>query len=92
MMNVVWKAKVDPSEDLTKLCQFVGAYIAARMGKAKEVSRLMRGKNQTITQLEVKSVEQQQKINQFERQLIEQRQQNEQLKEQLKLEKQRIDE
>ena len=76
MMNVVWKAEVNPSEDLTKLSQFATAYTVATMDKATEVSHLMREKDQTITQLEVKSAKKQQKINQLEHQLIEQRQQN----------------
>lgn len=92
MMNMVWRSEVDPSEDLTKLSQFTGAYTAVTMDKTIEVSHPMREKDQRITQLQVQPAEQQQKINQLEQQLIEQRKLNEQLKEQLKLEKQRIKE
>ena len=87
MMNVVWKAEFDPSEDLTKLSQFAGAYTAMTMDKATEVSYLMREKDQAITQLELQSAKQQQKINQLEQLLIEQMWLNERLNEQLKLEK-----
>lgn len=66
MMNVVWKSEFDPSEDLTKLSQFVGAYTVVTMDKSTEVSHLMREKDQMISQLEVQLREQQQKINQLE--------------------------
>ena len=85
---MVWKGEVNPSEDLTKISQCVGAYMTATMDKASKVSHLINEKDQEIIQLEAQSVGQQQQINQLERQLIEQRQ----LNEQLKLEKQRIDE
>ena len=71
IMNMVWKAEVNPSEDLTKLSQYVGSYTAATMDKASEVNHLMREKDQAIIQLEALSVGQQQKVNQLERQLIE---------------------
>ena len=38
--NVVWNEKLDPSDDLTKLSQYVGAYSAATIDKASEVSLL----------------------------------------------------
>lgn len=62
MMNMVWKAKVNPSKDLKKLSQFAGAYTAAKMNKASEVSHMIREKDQRITQLEVQLAEKQQKI------------------------------
>jgi len=36
--NVVWKEEFNPSDDLTKLSHYVGAYSAATMDKASEVS------------------------------------------------------
>ena len=35
--NVVWKEELDPSDDLTKLSQYVGAYSAATIDKESEV-------------------------------------------------------
>jgi len=66
MMNVVWKAEVNPSEDLTKLSQYARAYTTVTMDKASEVSHLLKEKYQAIIQLEAQSVEQQQKIEQLE--------------------------
>ena len=40
--NVVWKEEFDPSDDLTKLSQYDGAYLAATMDKASEVSNLLK--------------------------------------------------
>ena len=51
MMNVVWKAEVNPSEDLTKLSQYARAYTSVTMDKAIEVTHPMREKDQKITQL-----------------------------------------
>ena len=52
-MNVVWKdSEVNPSEDLTKLSQYVGAYTTTTMDKASEVSQLIKEKDLRITQLE----------------------------------------
>lgn len=46
-MNVIWKdLEVNPSEDLTKLSQFSGAYTTATIDKATEVSQLIREKDQ----------------------------------------------
>ena len=44
MANVVWKEEFNPSEDVTKLSQYVGAYSAAIMDKASEVSNLLKEK------------------------------------------------
>lgn len=60
MMNIVWREEVNPSEDLTKLSQYVGAYTTTTIDKASEVSHPMREKYQTIIQLEAKSTGQQQ--------------------------------
>jgi len=49
--NVVWKEEFDPSDDLTKLSQYAGAYSAATMDKALEVSNLLREKDQAIASL-----------------------------------------
>ena len=77
-MNVIWKdSEVNPSEDLTKLSQFAGAYTAATIDKATEVNQLIKEKDQKINQLEEQSAVEHQKINRFE--------------EQLNLEKQKID-
>ena len=46
--NVVWKEEFDPSNDLTKLSQYAGAYSAATIDKASEVSNLLKGKDQEI--------------------------------------------
>ena len=44
-MNVVWKnTKVNPSEDLTKLSQYAGAYSAATIDKSTEVTQLLKQK------------------------------------------------
>lgn len=92
LMNVVWKdSEVNPSEDLTKLSQYAGAYIAKTMDKAFEISQLIREKDLRTTQLEGKLAEEQQSISQLEQQLAEKKQQNEQLKEQLNLEQLKID-
>lgn len=66
MMNVEWKAKVNPSEDLTKLWQYSRAYTTVTMDKASEVSHPMREKDQAIIQLKTQLTEQQQKIEQLE--------------------------
>ena len=42
-MNAIWKdSEVNPFEDLTKLSQSIGAYIAARIDKATEVNLLIK--------------------------------------------------
>lgn len=50
--NVVWKEKMDPSDDLTKLSQYAGAYSAATIDKASEVSLLLKNKDQEISTLQ----------------------------------------
>ena len=40
--NVVWKEEFNPSDDLTKLSQYVGAYSAANINKPSEVSNLLK--------------------------------------------------
>ena len=50
--NVVWKEEFDPSDDLTKLSQYAGAYSAATMDKASEVSNLLKEKDQAIASLQ----------------------------------------
>lgn len=65
-MNVVWKAKVDPLEDLTKLYQYAKVYTSATMDKASEVTHLLKEKDQAIIQLEAQSAQQQQIIEQLE--------------------------
>lgn len=53
IMNVIWKdSKVNPSEDLTKLSQFAGAYTASTIDKATEVNQLIKEKDKKINQLE----------------------------------------
>ena len=43
--NVVWKEEFDPSDDLTKLSQYAGAYSAATIDKASKVSLLLKTKD-----------------------------------------------
>ena len=50
--NVIWKEEFDPSEDLTKLSQFAGAYSAAIIDKASEVSLLLKTRDQDILLLQ----------------------------------------
>jgi len=48
-MNVIWKdSEVNPSEDLTKLSQFAGAYTAAMIDKGTAVNQLIKEKEQNI--------------------------------------------
>lgn len=48
-MNVIWKdLEVNPSEDLTKLSQFVGSYTNAKIDKATEVHQLIKENGQNI--------------------------------------------
>ena len=58
---VVWKEEFDPSDDLTKLSQYVGAYSTATIEKASEVSNLLKGKDQEIFSLQTQLLEAQQK-------------------------------
>jgi len=91
MANVVWKEELNPSDDLIKLSQYVGAYSVATMDKASNVSNLLKERDQTIVSLQLQVSEVQQKIEQLEQQLSTQQQINNQLNEQLLKEKQRID-
>lgn len=52
MANVVWKEELNPSDDLTKLSQYVRAYSAATMDKASEVSSLLKEKYQMTGSLQ----------------------------------------
>ena len=66
-MNIVYKnTEVNPSEDLTKLSQYAGAYSAATIDKAAEVSQLMTQKYLHIAFLEEQANESQQNIAQLE--------------------------
>jgi len=67
--NVVWKEEFDPSDDLRKLSQYAGAYSAATLDKASEVSNLLKEKDQAITSLQEQLSEAQQKAEQLEQQL-----------------------
>jgi len=64
--SVVWKEEFDPSDDLTKLSQYAGAYSAATIDKASEVSNLLKEKDQAITLLQAQLSEAQQKAEQAE--------------------------
>lgn len=88
---MVWKEEVDPSKDLTKLSQYNGAYTAATMDKASEVSNFLKEKEQAVISLETQVQEKQQRIEQLEQELAEHKQSNEQLNEKFLKEKQRID-
>jgi len=48
------RSKVNPSEDLTKLSQYAGAYTATTMDKASEVSQLIKENDLRIAQHEEK--------------------------------------
>lgn len=89
--NVVWKEELDPSDDLTKLSQFAGAYSAATIEKALEVSLLLKTKDQEIYTLQAEVTEAKNKVAQVEEQLLAQQQENNLLTQQLQAEKQRID-
>ena len=72
-MNIVYKnTEVNPFEDLTKLSQYAGAYSAATVDKAVEVSQMMVQKDLHIALLEEQANENQQKIAQLEQQLQDQ--------------------
>ena len=88
---MVWKEEFDPSDDLTKLSQYAGAYSAATIDKASEVSLLLKTKDQKIFLLQAQLTEAKQKAEQAEQQLLTQQQLNSQLTQQLQAEKQRID-
>jgi hypothetical protein len=87
--NVVWKGELDPSEDLTKLSQFAGAYSAATIDKASEVSLLLKTKEHEIYALQAEVIEARNKAAQAEEQLLAQQQENHLLTQQI--EKLRID-
>ena len=89
--NVVWKEELDPSDDLTKLSQFAGAYSTATIEKASEVSLLLKTKDHEIYALQAEVIEAKNKAAQVEEQLLAQQQQNNELTQQLQAEKQRID-
>ena len=81
--NVVWKEELDPSDDLTKLSQYAGAYSAATIDKASEVSLLLKNKDQDIFALQAEVTEAKQRAAQAEEQLLVQQQMNHQLTQQL---------
>jgi len=60
--NLIWREEVNPSEDLTKLSQYVGAYTVATMDKASKVSNLLKEKDQAIILLETQVQEKKQRI------------------------------
>ena len=92
-MNIVWKnVEVNLSEDLTKLSQYAGAYSAATIDKASEVSQLMKQKDLQIAMLEEQATENQNKIIQLEQQLQDEELRSKQPEEQLSIEKKKIDE
>ena len=88
---MVWKEEFDPSDDLTKLSQYAGAYSIAKIDKASKVSLLLKTKDQEIFSLQAQLTEAKQKAEQVEQQLLMQQQLNSQLTQQLQAEKQRID-
>lgn len=45
MMNVVWREEVNPSEYLTKLSQYAGAYTTTTIDKVSEVNHLLKEKD-----------------------------------------------
>jgi len=52
-MDIVWKdLPIDPSENLTKLSQFVGVYDTTTIDKATKVQMLLKEKEQRILLLE----------------------------------------
>jgi len=52
-MDIVWKdSPINPSENLTRLLQFVGAYATMTIDKAREVQMLLREKENKILVLE----------------------------------------
>ena len=81
--NVVWKGELDPSEDLTKLSQFAGAYSAATIDKASEVSLLLKTKEHEIYALQAEVIEARNKAVQAEEQLLAQQQENHLLTQQI---------
>lgn len=52
-MDIVWKdTPIDPSENITKLLQFVGDYAATTIDKVTEVRMLLKEKEHKILLLE----------------------------------------
>ena len=48
-MDIVWKdTPIDPSENLTKLSQFAGAYASSMIDKEAKVGQLVREKEERI--------------------------------------------
>ena len=88
---MVWKGELDPSDDLTKLSQYAGAYSVETIDKASEVSLLLKTKDQEICALQSEVAEARNKAAQVEEQLLAQQQANNVLTQQLQTEKQRID-
>ena len=76
---MVWREEFEPSDDLTKLSQYVGAYLAATMDKASEVRNLLKEKDQVIDSLQTQLSEEQQKAENLQQQLSTQQQLNNQL-------------
>lgn len=64
--NVLWKEEFNPSDDLTKLSQYAGAYSAETIDKASEVSNLIKIKDQEILALQSQLSEARQKAEQAE--------------------------
>ena len=60
---------MNPSEDLTKLSQYAGAYSAATVDKAVEVSQLITRKDLHIASLQEQAKESQQQITELQQQL-----------------------
>ena len=83
MANVVWKEEFNPSDDLTKLSQYAGAYSAVTIDKASEVSLLLKTKDQEVFSLQAQLTEAKQKAEQAEQQFLMQQQLNNQLTQQL---------
>ncbi len=82
-MNVIWRdSEVNPSEDLTKLYQFAGAYTTATIDKATEVNQFFKEKDQKIKQLKEQLRVENQRIDQ---QALERQQQLSQEFKQLKI-------
>ena len=91
-MNIVYNnTEVNPSEDLTKLSQYAGAYSATTVDKAVEVSQMMTQKDLHIASLEEQAKESQQKITQLQQQLQDQELRSKELEEQLAEEKKKVD-
>ena len=91
-MIFVWKNnEVNPSEDLTRLSQYVGAYSAATIEKASEVTQIMKQKDLYIAILEEQATKNQKNIMQLEQQLQDKELRSKQLEEQLGIEKKKID-